>query len=81
VRVAIQELVIIGKNGFACLQRLTANGGITAEEFGLTATRTKLLDIVDEKGLVGKLHELTQEVWLSIEERIKSGRKPKYGGE
>ncbi|MFA5377450.1 MAG: hypothetical protein WC455_16985 [Dehalococcoidia bacterium] len=58
-----------------------ANGGITAGEFGLTATRTKLLDIVDEKGLAGKLHELTQEIWLEIEEKIKSGRKPKYGGE
>lgn len=56
-----------------------ANGGITAGEFGLTATRTKLLDIVDDKGLVGKLHELTQDVWLSIEEKISSGRKPKYG--
>jgi recombination protein RecA len=58
-----------------------ANGGITAGEFGLTATRTKLLDIVDDKGLVGKLHELTETVWLAIEEKIKSGRKPKYGGE
>ncbi len=58
-----------------------ANGGIVADEFKVVSTRTKLIALIEEKGLTDRLHAITQKVWLSIEEKLKLDRKPKYGGD
>jgi RecA/RadA recombinase len=56
-----------------------ANGGIAADEFKTVSTRTKLISLIEGKGLTDRLHAITQKVWLEIEEKLKLGRKPKYG--
>ncbi len=55
-----------------------SNGGIAATEMGVTCTRNKLIDMIEEKGWIDNLHEVTQSVWLEIEEKLKLDRKPKY---
>jgi RecA/RadA recombinase len=41
--------------------------------------RGKLITQIEEEELTPKLHALTQQVWLEIEDKLKLKRKPKYG--
>jgi recombination protein RecA len=59
-----------------------STGSITAGELRLEkATRAKIISTIEERDWTKRLHELTQSVWLEIEEKLKLDRKPKYGGE
>jgi len=55
-----------------------SKNSIIAEDFGITCSREKLIQTVEEEGLEKKLKEITAEVWHDIEDSLKLGRKPKY---
>jgi recombination protein RecA len=56
-----------------------STGSISVGELRLEkATRAKIIATIEEKDWTKNLHELTQSVWLEIEEKLKLDRKPKY---
>ena len=54
------------------------SGMITAKEFDIICQRTKLINTIEEKNLIGKLQRVTAACWMDIETRLKIDRKPKF---
>lgn len=51
---------------------------IVAEELGIEASRSKLIEKIENEGHYDKVRKLTGELWHDIEESLKLNRKPKY---
>ena len=53
-------------------------GIIDATGLRTSATRTKLIQKIEDDDLVEALHKITQDEWNNIEEKLKLDRKPRY---
>lgn len=53
-------------------------GKIDATEFGISATKEKLISHIEKKGLEDKLREVCGKCWRSIQEKAKINRKNRY---
>lgn len=51
---------------------------ILADELGLEATKKKLIQEIEEQGLVRKLQKVVGKKWRQLEESIKLDRKPRF---
>lgn len=58
--------------------RKSGSGMVKATELRLELTRVKLIKAIEEKSFIDRLHMITEEAWLSIEEKLKLDRKPRY---
>ena len=56
----------------------SGSGVIDAKELKRNETRAKLIKTIEENDLIPALHRITQKCWLSIEEKLKLDRKPRY---
>lgn len=56
----------------------SGSGMIDAKGLRTISTRTKLISKVEQEDLYEALYNITQKAWMEIEEKLKSGRKPKY---
>lgn len=56
----------------------TGSGRIDAREFSVSLFRDKLVEMIDAKGWIDRLHQITEKVWGEIEAQLGTKRKPKY---